>query len=208
MKLSLALIGLALTSIAFTMHEGALHIGDKAPMSDTKMKAVSGDMMSLADMAGENGLLVMFSCNTCPFVVGNAEKSEGWENRYNEYYAVTQKAQMGMVLINSNEAKREAGDSFKDMQIHAEQNDYQMEYLLDANHVLADAFGAKTTPHVFLFDKNMQLVYTGAIDDNVNKREDVKEKYLFDAIAAVVDGKDVPVKQTKPVGCSIKRVKK
>jgi hypothetical protein len=94
------------------------------------------------------------------------------------------------------------------MVAHAKTQGYKSKYVLDENHVLADAFGAKTTPHVYLFNKEMELVYQGAIDDNVNKAEDVKEYYLMDAMKATMDGQEVKVKETKAIGCSIKRVKK
>jgi thioredoxin-related protein len=72
-----------------------------------------------------------------------------------------------VVLVNSNEAKRDQGDSFADMQARYKEKNYSGSYVLDAEHKVADAFGARTTPHVFLFDKDMKLAYKGAIDDNV-----------------------------------------
>ncbi len=185
-----------------------LEIGAAAPKADVKMKDVSGTDMSLNDMKKENGLLVVFSCNTCPFVVGNPGKnSEGWENRYNPMHQVAEKAGVGMVLVNSNEAFRDGVDSFEKMQEHARNNGYTMPYVVDANHVVADAFGALTTPHIYLFDKNMKLVYKGAIDDNVNASAEVKETWLSDAIANMIAGKTIDPNSTRQLGCSIKRVK-
>ncbi|MFN9800219.1 MAG: thioredoxin family protein, partial [Bacteroidota bacterium] len=71
---------------------------------------------------------------------------------------------------------------------------------------LANAFGARTTPHVFVFDKNLKLVYRGAIDDNYESPAKVKQSYLLDAISNLAAGKKVDPADTKPVGCSIKRV--
>jgi thioredoxin-related protein len=82
---------------------------------------------------------------------------------------------------------------------------FKMPYLLDEKSSLANAFGAKTTPHVFLFDHNMKLVYRGAIDDNVNSASAVKTKYLENAMNALSAGKTIEVNDTRPVGCSIKR---
>jgi hypothetical protein len=73
---------------------------------------------------------------------------------------------------------------------------------------LADAFGALKTPHVYLFDNNMTLVYRGAIDDNVSDADAVESRYVQDAISALAAGKPVSVSETKAVGCSIKRVAK
>jgi hypothetical protein len=77
---------------------------------------------------------------------------------------------------------------------------------VDSQHAVADAFGARTTPHVFLFDGTGVLVYTGAIDDNVDSAKKVKKNWLQDAMNAVAKGQPVPVAQSKPLGCSIKRV--
>jgi peroxiredoxin len=215
MKKALFLAGavvLALIGTAFTLGENneieTLKIGEKAPMVDYKMKSTDGRGYSLATAAEDNGLLVIFSCNTCPFVVGREGKSEGWEGRYNEVYAAAKSAGIGAVLVNSNEAKRKDVDSMEEMQKHAKENGYQMPYVVDENHQLADAFGARTTPHVFLFDSKMQLVYTGAIDDNVDAADAVKEPWLINAMRAVARGQEVPVAESKPIGCSIKRVSK
>jgi hypothetical protein len=187
--------------------EGILEIGATAPASDTKMMDVSGESFTLADAAGDNGLLVIFSCNTCPFVVGNANKSEGWEGRYPVLYDYATQANMGMVLVNSNEAKRGAGDSMDDMKQRYADQGLKGHYLLDENHVIADAFGALTTPHVFLFDKEMKLIYKGAIDDNVDSAEGVKTPYLMNAIDAHLAGEIIDPNSTRQLGCSIKRMK-
>ena len=79
-------------------------------------------------------------------------------------------------------------------------------YVLDKNHELADAFGAKTTPHVFLFNADMELVYKGAIDDNVDSADSVGATWLKDALENCASGKDIDPNTTKAVGCSIKLV--
>lgn len=200
--------GLFLTSANLAEPQPELAIGSKAPLADVMMMNVNGTQMSLNSAAGPNGLLVVFSCNTCPFVVGNGEKSDGWEGRYNETAIFAKENGVSMVLVNSNEAKRDNHDSMDAMKVHARENNYGMPYLLDANHQLADAFGALKTPHVYLFDSNMNLVYRGSIDDNVNDADAVSERYVQDAITAVTNGKPVAVAETKAIGCSIKRVSK
>jgi len=185
-----------------------LEIGAKAPKADVKMTDVSGTEYTLNDLKKENGLLVVFSCNTCPFVVGNPGKnSEGWEARYNVAHKQAQKAGVGMVLVNSNEAYRDEVDSMLRMQNQAKEKGYTMPYVVDDNHVVADAFGALTTPHIYLFDKDMKLVYKGAIDDNVNDSKAVKEFYLKDALENLAAGKKIDPNSTRQLGCSIKRVK-
>ena len=201
-------LGVFMTSAGIAEPQPELAIGSKAPLADVLMMNVNGTQMSLNTAAGPNGLLVVFSCNTCPFVVGNGAKSDGWEGRYNETARFAKENGVAMVLVNSNEAKRNNHDSMDAMEAHAKDNNYGMPYLLDANHQLADAFGALKTPHVYLFDCDMNLVYRGSIDDNVSDAEAVSERYVQDAITAVANGKPVGVAETKAIGCSIKRVSK
>lgn len=202
-------MSLAVAALAFkgSGDYSNLKLGANAPMQDYTMKDVSGDAVSLESAKGKKGLLVIFSCNTCPFVVGNGEKSEGWENRYNGVIDAANKAGIGSIIVNSNSAKREKGDSYQDMIKHAETNKYKGLYALDEKNALADAFGAKTTPHIFLFNDEMKLIYQGAIDDNVDSKKDVKVNYLSDAINAYSNGEEISVQETKPIGCSIKRFK-
>ena len=183
-----------------------LAIGDKAPLTEFKMTNIDGQDWSLVDLAGENGALVIFTCNTCPFVVGREGKSEGWEGRYNEVIAFARENGIGSVLVNSNEAKRKGDDSLEEMKQHAREAGYIAPYVVDAGHKLADGFGARTTPHIYLFDGDFCLVYRGSIDDSVNSAADVKERYLEDAITKMVAGKKVKPAITKAIGCSIKRM--
>lgn len=183
-----------------------LKIGDTMPAADIEMLNIDEQDLTLLEMAEDNGLLVIFSCNTCPFVIGNGTKSEGWENRYPEIGNKCKALNVGMVLINPNEAKRDDGDSFEDMQKRYVDKNYNCYYVMDKNSIVADEFGALTTPHVYLFDSEMKLVYRGAIDDNVSRKEEVKEQYLNDALDNMVNGKKIDPATTKQLGCSIKRV--
>ncbi len=204
--LALLVVLAAFTAQSQTAIE-TLAIGAAAPKADVKMQSTKGAELSLNDARQQNGLLVVFSCNTCPFVVGDAEGTTGWEGRYMELNRMAAGKNMGMVLVNSNEAKREKGDNLEDMRMRATEHGFsQMNYVLDKNSDLANAFGARTTPHVFLFDKDMKLVYRGAIDDNVDNPNAVKATYLKDAMGNLASGKPVNPNDTKPVGCSIKRV--
>ena len=183
-----------------------LNIGDSVPAADLELENIDNNYYSLKKLAGENGLLVIFSCNTCPFVVGNGSKSEGWQNRYPGISELSNEQGVTFVLVNSNEAKRKHGDSIKDMKKQYEDQNYSGYYLLDQNSVVADAFGAQTTPHVYLFDKSLKLVYTGAIDDNVNRRDEVEVHYLNNAINNMVKGDNIDPETTRNIGCSIKRI--
>ncbi len=177
---------------------GKLGIGDKAVLTDVKMEDISGAKISLNDAKKENGVLVLFSCNTCPFVMQ-------WESRYTDLKAWADKHKVGMVVLNSNHQKHESDESMEAMKKHGKEKGYNFYYLLDSESAIANAFGGQTTPHAFLFDGKMKLAYKGAIDDSYKSAEDVKQPYLKNAIADVSGGKEVAISETKPVGCSIKR---
>lgn len=175
-----------------------LAVGEKATHTDVKMLGITDEFSSLEDLKLENGLVVIFSCNTCPFVLA-------WEDRYNGIYDVAAKNDVGVVLVNSNFMKRDGDDSLDAMKKHAADKGYKLPYVIDKESLLANAWGGQTTPHVFFFDKDFKLVYKGAIDDNYKSAPDVKETYLKDAIESIAAGKTVAVSETKPLGCSIKR---
>ena len=200
---TLAIAAALATSFAFISSDEkyeVLAIGKKAPKADVKMPDISGKTVALNDIKKENGLLVIFSCNTCPFVLA-------WEDRYPALGEQCSKNNVGMVLINSNEARRKGVDSMEEMKKHAADKNYNTYYTIDENSVIANAFGAKTTPHVYLFDKDMKLIYRGAIDDTEGRDEvSPKAHYLKDAIDNLAAGKKVNPAETKSVGCSIKRV--
>tara|TARA_R110002072_G_scaffold44651_1_gene124698 strand:+ start:2226 stop:2849 length:624 start_codon:yes stop_codon:yes gene_type:complete len=192
--------GLIFTAFSFSKNE-LLGIGEKAPLMDTKMPDVSGKEYSLNDLKKENGLLVIFSCNTCPYVIA-------WEDTYPELGKLTQSNNVGMALVNSNEAKRNGDDSMDEMKNHFKKAGYNSAYVIDSKSMLADAFGARTTPHVYLFNSDMELVYRGAIDNKYETQDDVATKfYLNDAINALAKGEKINPAETKQTGCSIKRVR-
>jgi peroxiredoxin len=175
-----------------------LKIGSDMPMADVKMKDISGKEISLKEAAGKNGTLVMFSCNTCPYVVKN-------QTRTNEIMEYALKNNVGTIILNSNEANRGKDDSFKDMQAYAKEQGYKWYYAVDQNNAIADAFGASRTPEIYLFDDGGKLVYHGAIDDSPADAASVKRVHTKVAIDEMVSGKDVSVKTSKSIGCAIKR---
>lgn len=178
-----------------------LKIGEKAPMIDLKMESTQGETYSLDKLNKSNGTLVIFSCNTCPFVIA-------WEDRYPELANISKVNEIGFALINSNEAKRAGDDSMNEMIAHAKDKGYpDVPYLVDQNSTLANAFGAKTTPHVFLFNSQWELVYEGAIDDNHKSADNVENHYLKNALNNLKQNKPIDPNDTKAIGCSIKRVK-
>ncbi|QIA07790.1 redoxin domain-containing protein [Draconibacterium halophilum] len=197
-KLVFILVILLSVNVAFAGDGKQLAIGDKAVHTDVKMKDVSGAELSLSDASMENGLLVMFSCNTCPFVVA-------WEDRFNEVKKWADKNEVGMIVLNSNYQKRDGADSFAEMKKKAEAEGYNFNYVVDEESKIANAFGGQTTPHVFLFDGDMKLAYKGAIDDNYKDAEGVTQAYLKEALISLGNNDAVAITETKPVGCGIKR---
>ena len=175
-----------------------ISINEKMPEVDFELKSVNEQWITINSPTSDNGLLVIFTCNTCPFVVM-------WEDRYKLVEQIAEENNIGLVYINSNYKKRKSDDSFERMQKHAKKMDYQFPYLLDEKSKLANIFGAKTTPHIFLFDNKNTLVFKGAIDDNYKEIKKVEKFYLKDAIKQLVSGSEITVSETKAVGCSIKR---
>ncbi len=178
-----------------------IQIGEAVPMADLKLAATDGKTYSINDVKGENGVLVMFSCNTCPYVVA-------WEDRFPKVAEVCKEKNIGLYVVNSNEAKREGDDSMDAMKAHAEKMKYDFPYVVDTDHQLADAIGAMKTPDLFLFDKDLKLVYKGAIDDNHKSTKDVEHFYVKNAIGNLTAGQPIDPNSTKAIGCTIKRTKK
>ncbi len=195
---SLTLLGMLATCLSATRSINSLPIGSVMPKAELKVKDVSGKEISLGDIKKKNGLLVMFSCNTCPYVIGNQARTK-------EICQFAMDKNIGVILLNSNEGSRNDGNSFSDMQAYAKEQRYNFPYALDKNSVLADAFGASRTPECYLFDKNDKLVYHGAIDDSPGNENSVKRHHLKEAMNEMLAGKEVSVKESRSVGCSIKR---
>jgi thioredoxin-related protein len=182
-----------------------LRVKDKAPMQLIDMKSVNGNMYSLNSLKKDKGLIVIFSCNSCPFVVGS-DDFPGWEMQYDSLYNEALANDIGFVLVNSNEGKRSQADSYEEMIKHAKEQNYTMPYVVDEQAALANAFGAKTTPHVYFFDQKLTLIYTGSIDNSWDKGRKNDQFYLFDTIKAHGKGKKIKPNTTEPKGCGIKRV--
>jgi len=198
---------LSISFSGYTQTANTLEIGDIAPAASYTMMNIDGSQVSINDINGENGALVIFTCNSCPFVVGRGETTEGWEGRYNGIIELASENGFGTLLVNSNAARRDDSDSFMKMKSHAMEMGYLAPYVLDEESKLANNFGARTTPHVFLFNSDLELIYKGSIDDSVDSAEEVEEHFLKDAISRSAEGKRIKTNSTKAVGCSIKRAK-
>ena len=177
----------------------SIDIGSNLPMPDAAMKSTDGKSITLSKAATKQGLLVMFSCNTCPYVI----KSQA---RTKEAMDYAKSHNIGMVIINSNEAQRDKEDSYNAMATYAKKQGYKVPYVVDDKSKVADAFGATRTPEVFLFDSNGKLVYKGAMEDNPSNPAESKELFLKAAIDNMLAGKPADPNSTKSIGCTIKRM--
>lgn len=198
MKKIFGILPLTILGLFLSGHSGILPIGAPIPNPEVKMKDISGKDISFKDAMQKNGLLVMFSCNTCPIV-------KRYQTRSNELCKYATQKQVGVILLNSNEAYRDNGDSYEDSKAYGQQNKYTWHYVMDEQSKMADAFGANRTPEIFLFNSDGKLVYHGAIDDNSDSEEGVTRRHAQIAIDELVGGKDISTKETRSVGCTIKR---
>jgi peroxiredoxin len=178
----------------------ALALGSKVPMADVKMKTAAGTELSIADVKGAKGTLVVFTCNACPW-------AKKWEGRIAKIGNEAAKKGIGVIAINANDPGKNPEDGYDVMKTRAKARGMKFAYAVDATSDIARAFGATRTPEAFLFDASGKLVYHGTIDDNAQKPDDVKEQYLRDALQALVDGKKIEVAETKSLGCTIKLYK-
>ena len=174
-----------------------LEIGSTMPKMGKKLQDISGNTMTLSDAKGDQGTLVVFSSNTCPWVIN-------WEDRYLTLADKYIPKGIGMIAINSNSSRFNGKESLDEMASHADEIGYQFPYAQDSESELAYAFGATKTPHIYLFDREDKLVYRGAIDDNGRDATKVDEAYLANAIDELLSGESISKTTSKAMGCSIK----
>lgn len=187
-------------STALANAQSPLSVGSTAPMLEHSVEDINGRAITLSQMAESNGLIVVFSSNTCPLVTR-------WEDRLKSISNSARTSNVGMIALNPNERIRDRGESISDMKRRATKQAYNFIYAMDKDHAIADAFGATRTPEVFLFNADMKLVFSGNIDDNANNAAAVKKNYLEDAMQAMIEGQSVSTAKIKLQGCTIKRMK-
>jgi hypothetical protein len=162
------------------------------------MKNAMGEATSILQQVTKNGVIVVFSCNTCPYVIKNQDRTKAVLNWAKE-------KGIGVIIINSNEDKREGDDSIEAMKKYAEEQGYDCAYVVDENSEVANAFGATRTPEVFYLDNNGVVQYKGAMDDSPADVTKVKRNHLKLAVEEFLSGKAITIKESKGVGCTIKR---
>lgn len=189
------LLMLAAVQLSFA---GGYKVGDKA--TDFKLKNVDGKMVSMADYENAKGFIVIFTCNHCPYSVAYEDRIIELDKKYKPLgYPV--------IAINPNDPEVNPKDSYPLMQQRAKEKGFIFPYLFDEGQKVYPVYGATRTPHVFLLnkeDENLLVKYIGAIDNNHASAKDADEKFLANAVDAVMVGKKPSPDFTKAIGCSIK----
>lgn len=172
-----------------------LQIGEPAP--EWSLPGVDDKTYSLADFASSKLLVLVFSCNHCPYVVGSEERMIGFHADY---------ASRGVALvsINSNEEETHPTDSLDHMKERAREKGFAFPYLRDLSQGVAVAYGALRTPHYYVFDHHRALRYTGRMDDNPRHPGQETTRELRDAVDALLRDETPAVELTNPIGCNIK----
>jgi peroxiredoxin len=176
----------------------AYKIGDVA--ADFSLKNIDGKKVSLSQFDQAKGFIVIFTCNHCPYAVLYEDRIIALDKKYKELgYPV--------IAVNPNDPEVVPEDSFDNMKIRAHDKGFTFPYLFDEGQKVYPKYGATRTPHVFLLKKegkDLIVKYIGAIDDNSKDVNEVKIKYLEDAVDALLAGKNPEIDFTKAIGCSIK----
>ena len=191
--IKLPMFGILLTAGLITS-ASALQIGDDMVDTHVKMQSVDDATLTLSELKGEKGTLIIFTCNKCPFV-------QAWQDQMVSIAEMSKEKGLGVVFINSNDPAVK-GDTLENMKTFAEKTGYTWPYLQDSTSNVARSFGATKTPDVFLFDGEGKLIYKGAVGEG--GRSVGEEIWLKDAVEALLAGKAIENPETKAVGCSIK----
>lgn len=196
MKIHVLSLILSFTTL-FAFADG-YKVGDKA--IDFSLLNIDGTMVSMSDFSDARGIVVIFTCNHCPY-------SKMYEDRIIELDKKFKKKGYPVIAINPNDSIRQPQDAYSKMIVRAEEKGFTFPYLLDADQSITRAYGASRTPHVFLLQKeNTDYIvkYIGAIDDNSKSPEAVEEEFAANAIRSIEEGKEPEPNFTKAIGCTIK----
>lgn len=175
--------------------------GQSAPF--IKLKNVDNKMISFDDYPKANGFIIVFMSNSCPY-------SKAYEERITSLSKKYAALQFPLIAVNANNPEVSPENSFANMQEYAKVQHFSFPYLCDDKQAIADIYGARSTPQVFVISKkgtNYTVEYTGAIDNDTQNNKPDKINYLEDALTAILNNTKPPVTQTKAIGCSISRKK-
>ncbi len=172
-----------------------LQLGDQAP--DFTLPATDGGTYSLGSFADARVLVVFFTCNHCPYVIGSNEVTRATAEKFREQG-------VRFVGINSNSVNTKPDDSFAHMVQHMEEHRYPWTYLHDESQNVAKSYGALRTPHFYVFDAERKLVYTGRGVDQPRDTSKMTVNDLDNALSDHLAGRPVAVPLTNPIGCNVK----
>ena len=172
-----------------------LQLGEKAP--DFKLPATDGKTYQLSDFYDAGVLVIFFTCNHCPYVIGSDEVTRRTVGKFTP-------EGVKFVGVNSNSKNTYAEDDFEHMVARMEEHKFPWLYLYDEPQAVAKAYGALRTPHFYVFDKDRRLVYTGRGVDNPRDASKITINDLERALEEHLAGKPVSVPLTNPIGCNVK----
>lgn len=168
--------------------------------ADFNLENIDGSFVSLSDFSESKGFIVVFTCNTCPYAVAYEDRIEALNKKY-------AKKGYPVIAIMPNNTEIKPGDSLDAMRKRANKKGFTFPYLIDREQAVFPQYGATKTPHVYVLQKNNEMLtvrYIGAIDDNYKDANKVLLKYVEDAVDALLMNRKVPVSKTRAIGCSIK----
>ncbi len=196
--LVIAISAFAIDKVSSPKIDGGYTIGDTA--TDFKLKNIDDSFISLADYKDAKGFIVIFTCNHCPYSVAYEDRIIDLDKKFkSKGYPV--------IAINPNNPKAYPDDSFDNMKVRAKDKGFTFPYLFDDGQKIYPQYGATKTPHVYVLEKSPEgnvVKYIGAIDNNYKDASSANEKYVEDAVNALLNGEKVPVETTRAIGCSIK----
>ena len=169
--------------------------GQKAP--DFKLCAADGCAYELNDFKDANVLVIFFTCNHCPYVLGSDEITRKTAEKYAP-------KNVKFVAVNSNSPNTYEEDSYENMVLRMKEQKFPWVYLHDRSQDVAREYGALRTPHFFVFDKDRKLIYTGRAVDSPREPEKIKVNDLENALDQHLAGKQITTPQTNPIGCNVK----
>lgn len=196
--LAVMVLFVTLSAFTITTDGSGYKIGDIA--TDFSLENIDGKMVSLADFKDAKGFIVVFTCNTCPYAVAYEDRVEALNKKFaDKGYPV--------VAIMPNNTDVKPGDNLEAMKARAGAKGFTFPYLMDKGQKIYPQYGATKTPHVYVLEKTKKgnvVKYIGAIDDNYKSAVDVKQKYVEDAVNALLNKQEIEIKETRAIGCSIK----
>jgi peroxiredoxin len=176
-------------------HSKGLPLGSPAP--SFRLRGTDGDTYDLESFASAKALVVVFTCNHCPY-------AKAYEQRFVDLVRDYRERGVALVAINPNDDRSHPEDSFEEMKVRADERGFNFPYLRDDTQAIARAFGAVCTPDIFVFDDRRELRYAGRVDDNWRDAAAVERHELRDALDAILSKRAIDFPITPAMGCSIK----